>query len=144
MKDGFVSVSLEWCHRSVTLLANHWQLNCLFNRYLISRPHGRAMRCLLWGFGRRLTFHRTVYCLQLYCNKWKMDLFLCHYSDVTGVLHCWLITGNSIVCYLVSTFLCLKSTSEFPSWPVIWKGFPCHAIIMINKLDCFRSQSTKL
>ena len=32
------------------------------NRHPIPRPHGRAMGCLLWGFGNKLTVIRAPHC----------------------------------------------------------------------------------
>ena len=64
------------CHYNASNLSRYYIRHCdnsgriwirsqNHNRHPISHPHGRAMGCLLWGFGRKLTALKQ-HCVVLY------------------------------------------------------------------------------
>ena len=72
------SNSWLYCIRHCENSARRWTRYYNHNNHPISRPHERAMGCLLWGFGRKLTAlqrHRTV---QFYNVDGEKNIYIYH------------------------------------------------------------------
>ena len=67
-------------------------------RHHIPHPHGRAMGCLLWGFGRKWTvlqWHRTLDASLLSHNLWCIS-WLCYCCVVCSMYVTCMILWNSL------------------------------------------------